>query len=76
MIVLLMGPYSWTVDHVPLTSDSVAAREAPVTEFAPFSVSATTSDSDKSAFEDKIVALGNFVREDAKCLHYAVGWSK
>jgi hypothetical protein len=61
---------------VNFTSDGVAAREAPVTEFAPFQVAADTASSDKSSLEDKVLALGEEVKSNNKCLSYAVGWGR
>ncbi|RMD43984.1 hypothetical protein DV735_g1140, partial [Chaetothyriales sp. CBS 134920] len=60
--------------HVNFKSDSIPARESPVTEFAPFNIVLNTSDSDKSAFEAKTVALMDHLKNNDKASTYALGW--
>ena len=62
--------------HVEFTSDSVAAREAPVTEFAPFGLAVNVTDKERSSLEDKLLALVKHCVDNAKCLNYAVGWGE
>ncbi|RMZ83057.1 hypothetical protein DV738_g1339, partial [Chaetothyriales sp. CBS 135597] len=60
--------------HVNFTSDSVPARESPVTEVAPLNVALDTSDADKSAFEAKALALIEHLKNEGKASSYALGW--
>lgn len=53
----------------------MAARDAPVTEFAPFNIDLTSSDQDKSAFEDKVLKLLTFVTEE-KAIGPSIGWGE
>ena len=53
-------------------SDSVAAREAPVTEFAPFNIPADSDQTKKSDLEDKILAV--FKQCGETCISFATGW--
>ena len=60
-------------DHVNFTGDSLAAREAPVTEFAPFNITAAADDQSKSSLEDHILKLTKFCNESGSN-GTAVGW--
>ncbi|ETN39677.1 uncharacterized protein HMPREF1541_05903 [Cyphellophora europaea CBS 101466] len=61
--------------HVNFTSDSVPAREAPVTEFATFGISASSSQADKSKLEDNTLRLAQFVNANDKSKGSAIGWT-
>ena len=60
-------------DHANFTGDSVAAREAPVTEIAPFNIDLSSTDDKKSDLEDSVLKLGNFCT-DSGSAGVAVGW--
>lgn len=60
--------------HVALTSDSVAARQAPVTEFATFSLAANASSSDQSKLEDHVLKLTQTCKEKHGLVAFATGW--
>lgn len=62
--------------HVNLTSDSNAAREAPVTEFAPFQLAADAGSGKMSELEDNVLNLTQTAKEKLACVAYASGWGK
>ena len=61
-------------DHVNFTGDSVAPREAAVTEFAPFNIDSGATEDKKSDLEDSILKLGKFCTDSAGSSGVAVGW--
>ena len=62
--------------HVALTSDSVATRQAPVTEFATFSLAADASSNDMSKLEDHLLKLTQRCKEKHGLVAFATGWGK
>lgn len=63
-------------DHVNFTGDSIGVREAPVTEIAPFHVTAGADDASKSALEDHTLKLAEFAKDSAGASALAVGWGE
>lgn len=62
-----------STDHVNFASDSVPAREAPVTEFASFNIAATSTAAEKSSLEDSTLKVIQFCHANS-CKGAAVGW--
>ena len=60
-------------DHVNFAGDSLPAREAPVTEFAPFHVTVAADDQAKSSLEDAALKLTSFCI-DSGSAGTSVGW--